>query len=279
MIKETRVKDDRDTKKYIRSKILWPFIVFIIINIVIITFIILEYISGFIFKTPYLEIATINMPTIIVQIIAAGVLMLFIHCMFKRKLKDEILFASDAYGTYYLCWYLIAKFIGYRKISLNSVPYKIHLLVLRYNLFEPIFDQKEAVNLEKEVDYNVVFIDGTKREINIIVSDTYEIEKQYIPNKYLEFQTYKITRTKETGIRYYAPSFIDEVGKVLNANKDSNIKMNLFMTTSIPNTRYLFKEYILLKGRHNINIEIFQMSKGPVRYFYDEGYKYRKGQH
>ena len=151
---------------------------------------------------------------------------------------------------------MLAQLIGYKKISLIRKPYHIIFKLLSTKLFEVI----DELNDDEKIKFNVIHIRGSgNKEVNLIVEDTYNIQKHQIPDKFIHFETIRFFRENIDGTRIYSSTFMDEIGRYIIEYRNKKYKINLFMTTNVKNTRYLIENYFLNGDRGFTIIEIFQM--------------------
>lgn len=202
---------------------------------------------------------------IVIKIILAIVLYIFI---FKINSRKEF-FNGDIYGDIPICFYYIAKFLGYKKISLIRKPYDIQFKILKRDLFEIIED-----NIEEDEDVNIQ-IDKTNfqfsnnlRECNLIIADTYPINKNQIPENKRSLDSIWIKREKsKIATRVYSPKLINEVSKNVALIQRTGAKINLYLTTNTKNTERIIKDIFMKGDRSNYNIEVFlQESKGNRKF-------------
>ena len=273
------MKDSTATKKYSYNKIVIPFVITFILPIIIIMACNIIGINIEINLDSILKINMDNINSILSKIIVYIILFILIKNFFMKVNCENVLYDGDIYGSYNRIFYSMAVFVGYKKISLVMKPYKMILLILSKKKFSEIYfpNEQELNGLVLGNDYIINEKAGNTDQVNLIISDTYDITEDYIPEKYKQYKHIKFTRITKKNIRVTSKEFIEEIGKVINKLKDERIKFNLFMTTSVSNTKYLFENYILLGDRHYINLEVFQMVTFPSRRFLEKGYNYKRG--
>lgn len=275
------LKDSSSTIKYSLVKILLPFLVIIIIPLFIILLIDKSKIivnAKWDFYGIIIDFTKVNKH--LYQGFLFLLLAIIIWLILKRNFRNKILYDGDVYGLYYWFFYLLAKFIGYEKISLKMIPLKIIILIKSKGYFEIVDHFDEVLSECKlNIDFVISKKEGSREQINIIISDTYPILDYHIPEQFHHFYHITFNRITKKGTRVFAKEFMDFVGDVINKCKEDKIKMNLFMTTSVSNTKYLFENYIMLGDRQYVNIEIFQMidTDKPTRRFFEKGYVYKRG--
>lgn len=211
----------------------------------------------------------------ITEIIVKTILVIVLYIFIFRINSRKEFFNGDIYGDIPICFYYIAKFLGYKKISLIRKPYDIQFKVLMRDLFEIIED-----NIEEDEDVNVQ-IDKTNfkysnnlRECNLIIADTYPIDKEQIPENKRNLDSIWIKREKsKISTRVYSPKLINEVSENAALIQKTGAKINLYLTTNTKNTERIVKDVFMKGDRSNYNIELFlQESKGN-RKFKEKGIK------
>jgi hypothetical protein len=213
--------------------------------------------------------------TKIISLLVGLIILLLLIKVIRRKNEDIVFLDGDIYG--YSSWliYKLASLLGYNKISLKRKPYKIIAKLLVTKTFLLVDEPMEDI----VVDFKCEFLEKkNNEECNIIISDTYKIKSTQIPDGYLNNDTYSFERLELEGKRIFSSRYMDEVGKIIMQCRLKKIKINLFMTTNIDNTKYLLNEYIFVGGRDHIEIEIFQMdTKDNEKKFKNIGFKYNGG--
>ena len=109
----------------------------------------------------------------VTSIIVKTILIVILYgCVVKFNSKREF-FNGDVYGDIPICFYYIAKILGYKKISLIRKPYDIQFKVLRRDLFEIVEDNIEKdENVNVEIDKTNFKYSNNMRECNLIIADT-----------------------------------------------------------------------------------------------------------
>jgi len=211
----------------------------------------------------------------ITEVLVKVILIVLLYIgIFKINSKKEF-FNGDIYGDIPICFYYIAKFLGYKKLSLIRKPYDIQFKVLRRDLFEIIEDniQKDE-NVNVHTDKTNFKYSNNMRECNLIIADTYPINKEQIPENKRDLDSIWIEREKsQISTRVYSPKLINEVSENVALIQRTGAKINLYLTTNTKNTERIIKDVFMKGDRSNYNIEIFlQESKGS-REFKRKGIK------
>lgn len=187
----------------------------------------------------------------------------------KINTNKEFL-AGNLYGIYYWIWYLLGKYLGYKRISLKRKPYKIIYKLLESKNYEIIDEQC----VSEKTEYSTKEIKGNEESIyNVIIADTYLIEISQIPIIYKDNKCIVFNREGKDGSRVFSEEYLKLIGKHINELKQKKYKINFFMTTNACSTKYIFENYLMIGDRDYINVEIFQQSKKGSRNFFNKGYK------
>ncbi len=211
-----------------------------------------------------------NLWTIIIGII----ILIVILKLIKKNNYEKEFFPGDLYGKAPWIFYELALILGFRKLSLIKKPYNIIFQVLATKKFDLIDSESSDQNVNFTlIETNIL----ENNECNIVVSDTYPILNYQVPQKFIGNKTYKFERQGDVGKRIFSKDFMDSIGKIIVECRKNKLKMNIFLTTNIQNTRYLVEEYLLVGGRDYINIEVFQQNMSSTnKEFLDKGYRYIK---
>ena len=137
-------------------------------------------------------------------------------------------------------------------------------------------DEKEYPGLENEPECSIQKIntDGSDKEINLILEDTYTIQYEQIPIEKTQYKTIKISRNNgNSNDRHYSQQFIE---KTINEVRhiSGNTIVNVFATTNPMNNIYLARQVFGLGNRGNIlHLFVFQQSRNMGRKFEPKGHK------
>ena len=208
------------------------------------------------------------------KIITSAMIWLGIFILNRQVFQTEFL-KGDVYGSKFIIWYCLAKILGYNKISLVRKPYNIIFKIVKYKMFEIIPDEIEEDDVEAYVDYSNIMDSNNLRECNLIISDTYEIKKEQIPESKRNLDTIYVYRDKSEKVnnRIYSSKFLAKIGEAFEKAQKTGGKINLFLTTNTRITKEMI-EKILMKGdRSTYNITIFLQKDSGTRMFNKKGIK------
>lgn len=188
-------------------------------------------------------------------------------------MNSMMVYHNYCYGWYWFC----AKVLGIRKCSLVLVPiYMQFKLTIRGTFKDYPTDEAEYPILENESEcvITVENPDSELDEINIVIEDTYRINKSQLPYNLRNNRSVFICRNNgEDHKRYYSPQLIKST--INTIRKLPRIKrINVFATTNPKNTYFIAKGAFALDNRGNISsLYVYQQSKDMNRLFELTGHK------
>ena len=151
----------------------------------------------------------------------------------------------------------------------------IQFKILRRDLFEIVEDNIEKdENVNVEIDKSNFKYSNNMRECNLIIADTYPINKNQIPENKRSLDAIWIKREKSViATRVYSPKLINSVSESAALIQKKGAKINLFLTTNTKNTERIIKDVFMKGDRSIYNIEIFLQKSDKNRSFKDKGIK------
>ena len=209
----------------------------------------------------------------ITGIIVKTILMIILYIFIYKINSGKEFFNGDIYGDIPILFYYIAKLLGYRKLSLIRKPYNIQFKVLRRDLFEIVEDNiEEDGDVNIQVDKSNFKYSNNLRECNLIIADTYPIEKNQIPENKIELDSIWIKREKsKKATRVYSPQLINDVSENVALIQKTGAKINLFLTTNTKNTERIVKDVFMKGDRSSYKIEVFLQESSGNRKFKEKG--------
>lgn len=220
-----------------------------------------------------------------VSLLATGILLSGLLCHLFRQENKEVMFnTGNGYKDFWFWWYsFCAAILGYKKCDLRGVPIPTIARLIVNDTFEEYYcgdinelKENEIINVET-IWLNGKEPDEHTTEINLIVEDTFVIEKEVadliISNKNLP--TLKISRDRMKRGRWYVSEFAEEIWEVLHKNTLRNVvKVNLYATTNPKNTKDIVEKVFRAYGRGNVEtLEVFQQKCDAKRAFEKRGVK------
>ena len=207
--------------------------------------------NGFLIK---LSEITFNHPRRAACILLFFVLLIWYRCSNKEKEYAP----TDIYGDYHISIYYIAWLVvGYKKVNLKMKPIPLQFQLLNKNKFEFIDDTEYS---DKCYKYKVTHkgkLDNDTTQVNIILSDTYQIAIDKIPNALKENYTINISRVGEKGIRTQSQELIELLIKEVQNTKQYCKTYNLFLTTSVSTNISIYNQ-VFHTERDKYTLNVYQ---------------------
>lgn len=210
--------------------------------------------------------------------IAIGILLAVIVLMAMRKFNEKAVFNNgDEYKNYPYIWYWIcAKVLSYSECNLVLVPIYMQFKLVIRDTFKKYkcgsYPKKENDEIEKRKINFYTIAD----EVNLMISDTYELNENQIPILKIGKPTIIISRNNSNDHnRYDSLSLVQAVVNEVRGLPSEVKTVNVYATTNPLNTMNIVSEAFKLGERGNIDsIVVFQQSKnGNPRMFEDKGKK------
>ena len=260
-------------KKYIALNIILPLIILIVLPIFL--FILsIKYFSISEINLPFVTLAlntNTTIPNYISHIFVFTILLAFFVGIFiaiRKFNKDRVFLNGDIYGINYYIFYKIAYLLGFRKICLMRKPYYIIFKIVMDGKFELINLNEEHSELSNDISITVDESDfhyiNNLRECNLIISDTYPINKSQIPLTKQNIDTIIVSRIGNTSIRISSQKLVNKTREEIVKILYTGAKINLYMTTSTYNTFRIIEEGFMQAKRGKLNIEIFQQDTKDI---------------
>ncbi len=152
--------------------------------------------------------------------------------------KNKVFNVGSGYFDYPMAYFTIASWVlGYKKITLVRVP-----LYLQFKLlFKDIFDCADSDIHPEETDEPKVvtkYSEIESNEINLVLSDTYQIHLDDLPFEKKRLPTVLIERTNGfSGVRTYNQRFTGAIREQTNKYRLQYERVNIFATTNTQHTK------------------------------------------
>lgn len=202
--------------------------------------------------------------------LAATVLFRIVRPLNKDKMFNKgVLYKNYPYWWYCLC----AKILGYTKCNLVMVPINMQFKLVINDTFTTFYTGD--VEEKKEDDIEVIR-DGkieNSDEINLIIADTYPIDKSQLPEVKKKLPTIKITRNNSIDHnRYKSDELVKNVVIEVGNLPVNSRKINIYATTNPENTMNIAKKAFSSGERSNLDlVTVFQQGNDPLRKFKEKG--------
>lgn len=244
------------------KKICYLFYVFLpILIIVLLSGIISKYITFIDFeyyftKTRFSEFQ-INHPrriAFVISVLFFWVILIIIN----RKLQKEFA-PKNMYGNYpFVFYYLALILLGYKKVDLKMKPIPLQFKLLEANTFD-YYDS--STWSEEKFKYDVIYkrkINNHTKRINIVVSDTYDIDLSKLPNTENQNPTIVIKRKGKSGIRTFSQELIDIIHSEVESSKKYCKEYHLFLSTPGKTNQEIFQQIFQTGNRDGFTIYVYQ---------------------
>lgn len=190
--------------------------------------------------------------------------------------KDYLMNQLNIYHEYPYWWYWYsAKVLGVRNCNLVNTPIYMQVKLVINNTFDqfPLEDGDYPQKENEEIKVKKLHTECSRREVNLILEDTYPIDTSQIPKSKRKAYTIKISRNDGSHMRHYSPKFvektIDEISRL-----DHDTTVNVFATTNPKNMLHITRGAFITAGRGSVaHLYVFQQSEKESRLFFYEGKK------
>lgn len=210
--------------------------------------------------------------------VALGILLFVIALFQVRKANKGCLFnKGDEYKNYPYIWYWIcAKILGYSECNLILVPINMQLKLVIRDTFEKYYCGKYQIKEKDVISVNRFNYSNQLDEVNLMISDTYELDINQIPTLKFGKPTILISRDNASDHnRYDSPQLVQSVVNEVRNLPDSVKYLNVYTTTNPLNTMNIGLNAFKLGERGNLDcITVFQqLREGNPRMFSNKGKK------
>ena len=206
---------------------------------------------------------------------AIGVFFLIVILFEIRKWNKTAVFnkgnsyKKNIYGLYWAC----SKILGYLECNLIQVPIYMQFKLVLNDTFEKYncgeFGRKE----NDTVSVNKSNFSSTTDEVNIMISDTYPLSLNQLPDIKKNLPTLLISRNNTNDFnRYDSPELVGRVVNEVRSLNNNIKKVNVYATTNPLNTKNIASSAFKLGGRDNFNeVRVFQQERDGIRKFNNKG--------
>ena len=187
-------------------------------------------------------------------------LLIIIQLFIIRKVNKEKEFVpTDIYGNYPIIIYNIAYFIlGYKKVNLKMKPIPLQFKLLYENKFDCIVNTEYSANNYKYKVNHIGKLNNKISQINIIISDTYQIKENQLPKSKINNYTIKIDRMGQYGVRTHSQELINLLIKEVQEIKKYCREYNLFLSTPSSINKAIYNEVFQTGQRDGFKLNIYQ---------------------
>ncbi|AXH99221.1 hypothetical protein DV702_05395 [Sporosarcina sp. PTS2304] len=185
----------------------------------------------------------------IIALFIGLILSIVVLILFRFFNKDKIFNVGNKHFDFHMNYFILSRFLGYKKITLVGIP-----LYLQFKLlFKETFECSNSDSHPEEIDEPKIItqnIDDKGDEINLILSDTYLIKLDDLPDDKMNLPTLIIERTNGfSGVRTYNRKFVEGVRKQTHEYHLKYKRVNVFATTNTQNTKEIVLQSFKNRGR------------------------------
>ena len=188
--------------------------------------------------------------------------------------EDYTLNRSGIYHKHsYLGYCFCSGILGYKKCNLKLVPIYLQFKLVINGIFaEYIYNEgiHEALKNEKKTKVNYENMSSYTQKINLILIDTYTIEKGQLPADVLHLTSIYVERyrRKNDNVRYSSDKFVGEVLNIVRQLPEVVTEINIFATLNPSNCYNIAKEVFSTGGRDHIkHLWVYQQEGEAPRHF------------
>ena len=200
-----------------------------------------------------------------------------LHIIRKDNLEAVINPDNNTYHDYtYISYLFCSAILGYKQCRLKKVPIPMQIKLVTNAVFDN-FIIDEGVHEAPENDKANTVISNAEtytNTVNFVISDTYKLTLDQLPEKVTDFTTIEIDRSSDDHTRCESKELVRAVIKTIRSLPQNVEEINVFATTNCTNTYRIAKEAFSTAGRDNIkHIYIYQQGRDNARNFECQGVK------
>ena len=197
----------------------------------------------------------------------------------RKYNKDKQLNKGNIYHdhTYFWYWYC-SRIMGFKECNLQRVPIPMIFKLVIRDCFDEYYYGDDSDYQEKEDES--IEVSPAKRKytdaVNLVLSDTYPIEKEMLPSSVADKTTVWIKRdNKKEQCRCYSKAFVRSVQITVNNFPNNVTSINLFSTLNPKHCRLIAEQVFKKAGRGSISsLRVYhQNCIGGIWFFSEKGKK------
>ena len=188
--------------------------------------------------------------------------------------REEVLNCSGIYHKHsYMGYCFCSGILGYKKCNLRLVPIYLQFKLVINGVFaEYIYNEgiRETPKNEKEAEVHCENNSSYTQKINLILIDTYTIEKGQLPADVLNLTSIYVKRygSKNNHVRYLSEKFVKKVLNTVRQLPEIVTEINIFATLNPSNCYNIAKEVFSTGGRDHIkHLWVYQQDGESPRHF------------
>jgi len=185
-----------------------------------------------------------------ISLVLGFILTVFVFSILRLINKNKTFNIGSGYFDYPMIYFFLAsRILGYGKITLVRVPLYLQFKLLFKDIFDCIDSDThpEVIDEPRVVTLNSVTVSN---EINLILSDTYQIHLGDLPFEKRRLPTVLIERaTGFSGVRTYNQRFTAVIREQTNKYRLQYKRVNIFATTNTQHTKEIVLQCFKNGGR------------------------------
>lgn len=219
------------------------------------------------------ELSTIIPNNKIISFLIGLFLSIILLTVIRAKNKNKTFNIGSDYFDYPIVYYFLAnRLLGYGRVNLVRVPLYLQFKIIFADMFpciatddHPLEDDTPKVK-KRNMDKN-------SNEINLILSDTYRIQFDDLPDIKKHMPSIYIERTHGfSGNRTYNPEYISMVRSITNKFRFKYDRVNVFATTNTKHTKEIVLQCFDNGGRTGFK-DIYVYEQNSKDYSYDKPHR------
>ena len=190
----------------------------------------------------------------------------------RRLNVNSTLNRGAAYHDHYFVSYCFCRYVlGYKKCCLIRVPIYMQFKLVLAELFPEYLYTDGIHELESDI-INITKSGECKDTVNLIISDTYRIDRGQLPGSVQGFASIYVGRQTMDKVRYHNEELVKSVVETVRSLPPSVVNVNVFATTNPWNTYDIAKEAFATGSRDAVErVYVFQQSTTSDRVFSAKG--------
>lgn len=204
--------------------------------------------------------------------VLSGIIWLAFLWVIRRFNAIDILNKGSDYHDHYYVSYCFCRYVlGYKKCCLTRVPIYMQFKLVLADLFPEYLYTDGIHELESDM-ISVVRSGECNDTVNLIISDTYRIDRGQLPGSVQGFASIYVGRQTIDKVRYHNEDLVKSVVETVRSLPPSVVNVNVFATTNPWNTYDIAKEAFATGSRDAIErVYVFQQSSTSERVFSAKG--------
>ena len=206
---------------------------------------------------------------------AIGLFFLILAWLIIKNSNKTAMFNKGNYykKNIYVWYWACSKILRYSECNLIQVPIYMQFKLVLNDTFEKYncgeFSKKE----NDTVSVNKSNFSSAIDEVNIMISDTYPLSLNQLPDIKKNLPTLLISRSNTNDFnRYDSPELVGRVVNEVRGLNNNIKKVNVYATTNPLNTKNIVSSAFKLGGRDNFNeVRVFQQEMEGIRKFNNKG--------